>query len=67
MARRIAGALKKRGIETPTARLELIVRIGVTSFDALFDDALFRHGEVPCEVVDEIELLVASYLRNYLD
>jgi AcrR family transcriptional regulator len=66
MARRIAEALKLRGIETPTPRLEMIVRMGVTSFDAIFDEALFRHGEVRQEFVDEIELLIASYLKNSL-
>ena len=66
MARRIVAALHERGIETPVARLEMIVRMGVTTFDALFDDALLRHGKVPQEVVDEIELLLTSYLRNYL-
>ena len=66
MARRIVAALHERGIETPVARLEMIVRMGVTTFDALFDDALLRHGEVRQEVIDEIELLLTSYLRNYL-
>ncbi len=66
MARRIVDALRERGIETPVARLEMIVRMGVTTFDALFDDALLRHGEVSPEVIDEIELLLSSYLRNYL-
>lgn len=67
IARRIAEALRERGIETPLDDLKIIVRMCVTAFDAIFDDALFRHDEVPQSVLDEIELMITNYLRSHLE
>lgn len=66
MASRMAQALRERGIETPIPDLEMIVRMCVTTFDANFDEALARNGRVEREFIDEIELMVVSYLKNYL-
>jgi len=65
-ARRIAEAVQRRGTESSIDRIERSVRLCVTAFDAIFDDALHRYGEVPREVFDELETMIQSYFEKHL-
>lgn len=64
---RLTSALIRRGVASPEAKLRLIVRTCVAVASAMADDAMLRHGCVPPDVVEELELLQERYLSLYLD
>lgn len=63
----MAAAAARRGIDLPQEKLHLVFRVAMAVCRAHFDDALARHGHVPPEVIEELQLLHERYLRRYLD
>jgi hypothetical protein len=66
-ARKIATALRARGVRVNSRRLEAVGRLLIETTSAAIDDAWSRFGRVPTAVARELKLMHRSYLAHYVD